>query len=95
MFFVYEDGQSSDDEEVGENGSIEDEARIESVTQVISKHVIDLRSLLKNNLSSEDFLSIDGKSKDQFENTYINFIKRVRTTENYITEYIKVRMISF
>lgn len=63
---------------------------IESVTKVILRQVDGLKSLLKKNLSYENFLNVDGKARNHFDNTYSEFIKRVCEAESYITDYIKV-----
>ena len=68
-----------------------DSAPPQGFSTIISGHIEEIKALLRENLTVDNMLTIDGKAKNQFETTYAEFVQKIVVVEGYIVDYIKVR----
>ncbi len=61
-----------------------------SVAQTVSHHISEVQDLLSKNITMENVLAVEGKSKVHFETAYSSFVQIVQDAEKYISDYLKV-----
>ena len=65
---------------------------VQSISSILQDTIHSIRSPLENVVTTETFLDVEGKSKEQFEEQYTAFVAGVQRMETYICNYLKVKM---
>ena len=65
---------------------------VQSISSILQDTIHSIRSPLEDVVTTETFLDVEGKGKEQFQEQYTAFVAGVHRMETYICNYLKVKM---
>ena len=80
-----------DDEEVKEVYSPSME--LQSISCLLQENINAIRSPLESVVTTDTFLDVEGKGKENFEEQYMLFLAGVQRMEIYVSNYLKVTLL--
>lgn len=80
-----------DDEEVKEVYSPSME--LQSISCLLQENINAIRSPLESVVTTDTFLDVEGKGKENFEEQYMLFLAGVQRMEIYVCNYLKVTLL--
>ncbi|XP_068697910.1 dynein axonemal heavy chain 8-like [Montipora foliosa] len=62
---------------------------LQSISYILQEIILSIRSPLESAITTDSFLDVEGKGKENFEEHYTSFVAGVQRMETYIINYLK------